>query len=125
MVSWNWWTYTPTLLDLCGLPLPAHALEGTSFRPVLEAPERPWKTAAFSESRREGYHGRTIRTDEYRYTEWSPLDGEGAVLREYYHLGADPGEFANLAADPARAAVVKAASLRLHAGWRGALPESI
>ena len=115
----------PTLLDLCGLPLPAHALEGTSFRPVLEAPDRPWKTAAFSESRREGYHGHSIRTGGYRYTEWAPLDGEGSVLREYYDLGDDPGEFTNLAADPAHAAAVEAASLRLHAGWRAALPESI
>ena len=115
----------PTLLDLCGLPLPAHALEGTSFRPLLEDPGRAWKSAAFSESKREGYHGRTIRMEGRRYTEWTPLDGDGPVLREYYDLRDDPGEFTNLAADPAQAAAVEAASLRLHAGWRGALPESI
>ena len=92
---------------------------------MLEAPGRPWKTAAFSESRREGYHGHTIRTEAYRYTEWAPLDGEGAVLREYYDLRDDPGEFTNLAADPTQAVAVEAASERLHAGWRGALPESI
>ena len=114
----------PTLLDLCGLPAPEHALEGTSFRPVLEAPGRPWKTAAFSESRREGYHGRTIRTDAYRYTEWSPLDDAGEVEREFYDVRADPGEFDNLAADPANAAALEAAAARLRAGWRGAVPKS-
>ncbi|GAB5561407.1 MAG: sulfatase [Synoicihabitans sp.] len=38
----------PTLCDLAGLDLPDH-LEGTSFRPVLENPERKWKPAAFSQ----------------------------------------------------------------------------
>jgi iduronate 2-sulfatase len=38
----------PTLCDLAGLDLPAH-LEGTSFRPVLEDPDRRWKPAAFSQ----------------------------------------------------------------------------
>ena len=115
----------PTLLDFCGLPAPEHALEGTSFRPVLEAPGRPWKAAAFSESKREGYHGRTIRTSDYRYTEWSPLEGDGPVEREFYDMRDDPGEFDNLARDPAHATAVEAAAARLRAGWRGALPQPI
>lgn len=38
----------PTLCELASVPLPDH-LEGHSFVPLLEDPQRPWKTAAFSQ----------------------------------------------------------------------------
>ena len=38
----------PTLCELAGLAMPSH-LEGQSFAPLLENPERQWKTAAFSQ----------------------------------------------------------------------------
>lgn len=38
----------PTLCELAGLDLPKH-LEGTSFVPLLEKPQRKWETAAFSQ----------------------------------------------------------------------------
>ena len=38
----------PTLCELAGIPLPSH-LEGHSFQPLLEDPNLPWKTAAFSQ----------------------------------------------------------------------------
>lgn len=115
----------PTLVELAGLPVPAHALEGTSFVPVLRKPGRPWKEAAFSEARREGYHGHTIRTHGYRYTEWRPLTGEGPVLRELYDLTEDPGEHENLALDEDRAAVVGRLAERLAAGWQAEVPASL
>ncbi len=38
----------PTLCELAGLAQPSH-LEGTSFKPLLENPNRDWETAAFSQ----------------------------------------------------------------------------
>ena len=110
----------PTLVDLAGIPPPG-GLEGTSFRPVLLDPARPWKNAVFSEARRSA-HGSSIRTARYRYTEWAPLSGEGPVQRELYDLETDPREFDNLAADPAYETLREDLATRLEAGWRAALP---
>ena len=116
----------PTLVGLARLPAPAHALEGTSFAPLLSDPERDWKSAAFSEFKREGYHGRTIRERRYRFTEWTPEEGtEGEILLELYNLESDPLEFNNLALDDANRAVVEDMSTRLKLGWQGALPEPL
>jgi len=38
----------PTLCDLSGIETPSH-VEGFSFAPLLENPNRPWKQAAFSQ----------------------------------------------------------------------------
>jgi uncharacterized sulfatase len=109
----------PTLIDLANLPDPAHELEGTSFRPLLENPDLPWKSAVFSESRREGYHGRTLRTHRYRYTEWTPLpQTDGETERELYAVVDDPFEHDNLAGDPAHRDIVDELSRRLQAGWQ-------
>jgi len=128
----------PTLIDLASLPDPAHDLEGTSFVPLLDAPDSPWKSAAFSQSRRmlgsgstnsplinkEGYDGQTIRTARYRYTEWTPLDGQRDILVELYDLEQDPMEYNNLKDDPAHVSLVAELSARLAAGWQGELPPS-
>jgi uncharacterized sulfatase len=126
----------PTLIELAALPAPAHTLEGSSFVPLLDDPDRPWKSAAFSQSRRmvgygstnsplineEGYDGRTIRTTRYRYTEWKPLDSRRDTLVELYDLEQDSMEYDNLAGEPFHASLVSELSARLARGWQGELP---
>ncbi|MBT4256088.1 MAG: sulfatase-like hydrolase/transferase, partial [Gammaproteobacteria bacterium] len=128
----------PTLIDLASLPNPAHDLEGSSFEPLLDDPGSPWKSAAFSQSRRmvgsgstnsplineEGYDGQSIRTARYRYTQWIPLNGERDTLVELYDLEQDPMEYTNLKDDPAHADLVAELSARLDRGWQGELPPS-
>ena len=97
----------PTLLDLCSLPIPDETtsiadditryqiLEGTTLLPLLEDPQQPWKSAAFSQYQRHISYkssyatdsplsvagagkgmGYSIRTDRYRYTEWWRTNGD-------------------------------------------------
>lgn len=129
----------PTLVELASLPNPAHDLEGSSFAPLLDEPDSPWKSAAFSQSRRmvgsgstssplineDGYDGRTIRTARYRYTEWTPLDSRRDTLVELYDLEKDPMEYVNLKSEPTHASVVAELSARLVTGWQGELPPSL
>lgn len=91
----------PTVAGLAGLKAPA-GLHGKSFAPLLDDPGQPWKEGAFSQILRGDVMGRTVRTERWRYVEWE----DGAVPELFDH-DADPGEWKNLAADPAQAATVK------------------
>ncbi len=103
----------PTLLDLAGLPAPAH-LEGTSFAGQIADPDAPGETAAFSEIVNGSIHGRSVRSGPYRYTEWH---GAGTVDRELYDLAADPGEHHNLAEDPSYGDVVQDLAVLIANMW--------
>ena len=105
----------PTLCDVCQLPIPQQ-LEGISIMPVIEQPTRSWKTAAFSQTG----SGNTIRTEQYRYTEWGRNGSRGIELYDY---DTDPDETINIANLPENAELVVDLSERLHAGWQAALPE--
>lgn len=97
----------PTIAELCGVKPPA-GLAGTSLRPLLADPSRPGKDAAFTVvTRGPKQRGDSVRTDRWRYTEWT----DGA--RELYDHAADPGETRNVSARPEHAAVVKELSVRL------------
>jgi iduronate 2-sulfatase len=121
----------PSLVEHAGLPKPTH-LEGTSFLPLLVNPKLDWKKAAFSEYLRNGssklmgrgpdkYRGRSIRTDQYRYTEWIGPKQEDAG-RELYDHRSDPNETQNLANDPLHVETVHQLSQQLKAGWKAAVP---
>lgn len=108
----------PTLCDLAGLPLPPH-LEGVSFAPLLDTPDKPWKTAAFTQVVNGPNMGRSLRTERYRFTRWHPTKSPGETLAfELYDLGADTAERVNLAARPEYAPLVKQLTAKLEAGWR-------
>lgn len=119
----------PTVADLCGLPAPKE-LEGTSLRPLLDDPQRPWKKGAFTQvihKQRGGRAakldnntamGRSVRNDRFRYTEWN--EGKDGV--ELYDHQADPHEWKNLADDPKSAPVVQEMKALLRAGWKAARP---
>ena len=113
----------PTLAQLCDLPLPKH-LEGTSFAPLLENPDQPWKKAAFSQYLRTGkppHTGRSLRTDRWRYTEWHDLKGKPTGVELYDELN-DPQETANLENEPSHAETVEQMAAQLQSGWKAAQP---
>jgi arylsulfatase A-like enzyme len=118
----------PALAELAGLPLPGH-LEGTSFKPVLDDPQRAWKPAAFSQYPRspagKKLMGYTMRTDRYRFTRWVQRDDHSKVdAVELYDHQADPQENTNIANDPANKALVEQLTRQWLAGWQGNQPKS-
>ncbi len=121
----------PTLVNVCGLPMPDN-LEGISFLPLIQKPDRAWKIAVFSQYPRafEGHRhrrhgdimGYAIRTTRYRYVQWQNWRTKRVVASELYDLDKDPLESINLADQPGHEATIKRLSLRLEQGWESALP---
>lgn len=110
----------PTLCDLAGLPRPAH-LEGTSFAPLLDAPDKSWKPAAFSQYPRRGnVMGYSMRTDRYRFTRWLSRSDGTEQARELYDLQLDPQENENVAERPENRALVEALTRQSAEGWQAA-----
>lgn len=116
----------PTLCDICQIPVPVE-VEGISMLPVIEEPSLTWKTAAFSQLRRTvnngGFvDGYTMRTDQYRYTEWGENGQHGIELYDYT---ADPYETVNIAPQSENKELIEHLSVKLQLGWQSALPEVI
>ena len=82
----------PTLAELCAAPSPEY-LAGVSLVPVLNNPRANPRSSAMTQLK----NNYSIRTEEYRYTEWG-VDGNGG--NELYNRQDDPGEMTNLANSP-------------------------
>lgn len=115
----------PSLAEICGLPVPTE-LEGTSFKPLLTNPSRPWKKGALSQFLRPAdgrgpVMGRALRTDRYRLVEWRSRKN---VLIEYelYEYNGEQGETTNLARQPDQATNVQQLSELLNRGWPALRP---
>ena len=119
----------PTLVEFAGLPLPSH-LEGISFRPVVENPARPWKTAAFSQYPRNAgksgagtLMGYSMRTERYRLTVWVGRNDHTKIdAIELYDHQIDPQENFNVAKAPANGELVEQLLAQWRKGWQGAKP---
>jgi len=91
----------PSLCRLCNLPVPAQ-VEGTSFVPVMKEPNRKWKKAVFSRFK----EGDSVKTDRYRYTEWTNSDGQ-IYARMLYDHKVDAAENINISELPENKGLVQ------------------
>ncbi len=96
----------PSLCNLAGITTVNERLQGTSFKPLLSAPGRPWKKVAFSK-----YGAATsIVTDRYNYAEFT--NGEKML----YDLEKDASENVNIAGAAEHQELVDGLSKLLAAG---------
>jgi arylsulfatase A-like enzyme len=115
----------PSLADVCGLPTPK-GLEGTSFKPLLDDPLRPWKKAVFSVWPKKipeqgAGMGYAMRKDRYRLVDWT-VPGKDFHYYELFDHQADPQENENLAAMPQYQSLLKDLLQQQKAGWKAARP---
>ena len=100
----------PSLSELAGLPLPAH-LQGKSFVPLLKDPSLAGKSAAIG---RFG-NGDTIRTDQFRFSEYTRKNGKFSSRMLYDHQK-DSGENVNVSERNEQSETVKKLTAELHKG---------
>lgn len=97
----------PTVAELASLPAPV-TLQGRSLAPLLKNADAPWPYPAFTQVR----NGRSIRTEDWRYTEWGAAGADGVELYDHRR---DQLESHNLAKQPAQTEVVAGLRAQLHA----------
>lgn len=102
----------PTICDMAGVDCMPKA-RGVSLRPLLEGRDpAQWREFLVSDTQRSG---RMVRTPEYKYVAY-----EKDSVVQLFDMRADPGELKNLAADAAKADVVRSLAGNL-AAWEGSL----
>jgi iduronate 2-sulfatase len=102
----------PTLTQLCGLPANP-GFQGRSLVPVLANPKAEVNEAAFSWYPKDGYLGVAMRTDRWRYVEWTKPGAP--VERELFDMMNDPQNDVNVANQPRHAEVIAALGQQLRA----------
>jgi uncharacterized sulfatase len=102
----------PTLADIAGLSAPKN-LAGKTLRPLLENPNAKWDKPAFTQVWRNGFSGHSVRTEQFRYTEWD----NGKQGAELYDYDADPREQHNRVNDPKYARTTSQLREVLRANW--------
>ncbi|CAH1787732.1 unnamed protein product [Owenia fusiformis] len=131
----------PTLVEAAGLkplslcPINSSSVktctEGDSLIPLMKKPDAKWKTKVFTQFAREDWEhpdwmGYSMRTDNFRYTEWvkwlkDPINKpDWSILKgvELYDHTRDPQENYNFASDKSYAEIRSRLSKELRAGWR-------
>ena len=118
----------PTIVELAGLAIPTpterggYPLQGNSLVQFVDDPSAISHRGAFSQWRRDGFVGYSIRTDRYRYTEW--VKGASRQLELYDH-SVDPDETLNVAYRPEYATIRGTLQNALDAGGMVDLPPSL
>jgi iduronate 2-sulfatase len=90
----------PTLAELCNFEMPDH-LHGKSLKPAIENPNTTIKEAVFTiwptyqdprTDPEKAIIGFSVRTDQFRYTEWIHHASDKILDRELYDHLTDPKE---------------------------------
>ncbi len=110
---------TPTLLEACGVPVPA-SMQGRSFLPLVEGRREGWREEVYIHMS-EFMTGRVLRTPQWTYAVAAPKRPEWRGAPEanqyveymLYDNYADPFQHANLAGFAETAAVSKELRARL------------
>lgn len=100
----------PTLAQLCGLPANP-GFQGRSLVPVIEDPGASVNEAAYSWYPKSGYLGVTMRTDQWRYVEWTKTGSP--TERELFNMVLDIQNDLNVADKPEHAKVIESLSRQL------------
>ncbi|MCA9067528.1 MAG: sulfatase [Planctomycetaceae bacterium] len=100
----------PSLCDLAGLPSPEH-LQGRSFVPLMKNPDMDWKKTAIGRFQ----NGDTIRTDQFRFTEYTRPNGK-FLARMLYDHQADANENVNVSEKVGNKSLVGSLTQQLHQG---------
>ncbi|WP_440877035.1 sulfatase [Thalassotalea sp. PLHSN55] len=86
----------PTIAQAAGLQAPP--MDGKSLLPLLDNPELPWDSAAYSLfARGKKYMGVTVTDGTWRYTEWRNGETQALFFKELYLHDTSPVASANVA----------------------------
>lgn len=124
----------PSLCELAAIEVPSY-MQGSSFVPLLDNPETPWKKAVFSQFHRRPkvaadggrYMGYSINTETHHYIEWYTWDHKKKqrgdyVNAELYDRINDPTETNNIVNNYKESKLVNDLATQLSEGWKAALP---